>query len=1446
MISDSTSRAKRRGPRFVYVLAPMLLLPSIAANAVILIEQTCTVGSAPPPGTPCGEMGCAVQARVCTERMVTFFEGGPTGVSASPFFREPLIREGRQQNEKTVGGETNAQVGPKNCDDITTKPVVVATGNKVLSELDFAVTSTGVSPLSLTRSYDKQNSIKGMFGANWVSNIEQSLSFEFNGTQCRSPLSGLPSCSTSGQTITKVLAIRSNGYAAGLVPFSTDIWKDSEGNQVQRVGSEWRLTTRQGGTEVYDTYGRPLTIKDSRSVGLTYSYNGSNQLATITHTSGRSIGLTWTGNKVTTITAPNSKAYTYGYNAGGYLTSVVYPDSLGTRTYHYENAAQPNGLTGISINGVRYSRYAYLTDGKAAWSGLEGGIEKSTFTYGTDYTDVKNALNQTSRYYVADVNSNRRVIAVSRPISATCPGGVRESFFDANGNVSSEQDAFDVKTKYTYDSDNRLTQKITGVGSSDETDQQQITQYVWDATYKERLNQVKIFGTSTGQPLSTTTYAYYPDGDAKARLLQSVAVTNQAGGTVGTLTTTYTYTLHSNGLVATMIVDGPLSGAGDAITTTFDTAGNVLTVKNSLNHTITYANYNALGQPGMVTSPNGAVTEYTYNARGQMLTEKRTVNGLAQTTSTTYDTRGRPISVTTPDAETVNTEYDAYDRVTGTFKSYPTEDGDPATYNESVTETQATNYNLLSQPLSVTTTYRYAGKEWDPDLGKPINIGYVNTQHRVSFEYDEGGFLSKRKGENNQVLTYTYNDNGDLYQVKNALTHTTTYAYDRHRRVSSITDAGGGVTLMGYSPLGQTTLVRDARLNSTAYVYDGLGNLLSQTSPDTGMTTFTYNSLGQRTQVQRADLSITTYSYDTLGRLGTTVSGGQSRTLSYDSCTNGKGMLCSAAKAGGTATTANFTYTPWGQLATRQDVLSGNTDITAFSYDGMHRLTGISYPSGVSAGYGYVGGHLTSITATVNGTTTTVAQPSGYQAFGPPIYMAYGNGLWKQTNYDADRRITGISVSGNPAGLTQSLTYAFDYADRITDITNGVDAANSWDFTYDNMSRVTGAQNPGNPVGGFGYDAIGNRISRSTGGVQNTTLNYPTSSSRLQSYVTSTLTRNYGYNSNGDTTLMTGTDGVANTFAYDPFGRLASHTRSGVTTSYTVNALDQRMSKSNSSSNSRYVYAGFNQLLAESTNGAWTSYIWNGSEPIALVRSNQIYYIHTDHLGRPESVTNANKALVWKANNNAFSRGVTLDTIGGLQLGFPGQYWDTESSVWHNGFRDYEQTGGRYLQSDPIGLGGGINTYAYTSGDPVNRIDPLGLLWYGGHFSITYRAARSTGFGFRDSLRLAWQVMSVDWRQGSQGTTPDATKLHAMAAPGQPCPDAQKAADDLIAGKDPDYANDLAARIHAAQDASAPWHYGQTWDGNITASHVWSDVFYGDEVGDAAYEATRGILGGGP
>jgi RHS repeat-associated protein len=109
------------------------------------------------------------------------------------------------------------------------------------------------------------------------------------------------------------------------------------------------------------------------------------------------------------------------------------------------------------------------------------------------------------------------------------------------------------------------------------------------------------------------------------------------------------------------------------------------------------------------------------------------------------------------------------------------------------------------------------------------------------------------------------------------------------------------------------------------------------------------------------------------------------------------------------------------------------------------------------------------------------------------------------------------------------------------------------------------------------------------------------------------------------------------------------------------------------------------------------------------------HYYHNDHAGTPQKLTNAAGEITWAAYQEAFGgttvdNGVTPQATAATtnNLRFAGQYDDSETGLHHNVLRDYDPTTGRYLQTDPIGLAGGLNTYAYVEGDPVNFIDPTG------------------------------------------------------------------------------------------------------------------------------------------
>ena len=123
-------------------------------------------------------------------------------------------------------------------------------------------------------------------------------------------------------------------------------------------------------------------------------------------------------------------------------------------------------------------------------------------------------------------------------------------------------------------------------------------------------------------------------------------------------------------------------------------------------------------------------------------------------------------------------------------------------------------------------------------------------------------------------------------------------------------------------------------------------------------------------------------------------------------------------------------------------------------------------------------------------------------------------------------------------------------------------------------------------------------------------------------------------------------------------------------------------------------------------------YVYLNGKPLAQIDSGSpesITYLHTDRLGTPRVATNSSGSSVWSwaYANHAFGDNAPTGSQT-VNLRMPGQYYDAESGLFYNHNRYYDPATGRYISSDPIGLSGGLNTYAYAMANPAVYVDPEG------------------------------------------------------------------------------------------------------------------------------------------
>ena len=575
---------------------------------------------------------------------------------------------------------------------------------------------------------------------------------------------------------------------------------------------------------------------------------------------------------------------------------------------------------------------------------------------------------------------------------------------------------------------------------------------------------------------------------------------------------------------------------------------------------------------------------------------------------------------------------------------------------------------------------------------------------------------------------------------------TTQNAYDALSRRTSTTDAKNGVTQFGYDLQDQLTSVKDPRQLTTQYQPTGLGDVKQLTSPDTGVANSTYDAAGNLKTRTDARGVLATYSYDALNRLTGVVysrSGNPSRTISwtYDqtgaSFGNGVGRLTTATTPDAST---SFRYDALGRVTMAVHSGGGTPRVVSTGYDAGGHVTSLTYPSGRIVNFGWANGQPSSISITAGSITTPLLDQIVMSPVGAVQSWVWKLGTVQQPHervYDTSGRLVRHPL-GN---LVRDISY--DDADRISRYTHYMAAtaqpATAYDqvFGYDELDRLTSAS--GTTNWSYAYDASGNRTA-SAAGTTARGYNVSAGSNRLDAMTTPL--RSMGFDAAGNTVNDTQSGSSASyTATYSLEGRLASMARgSSSSIEFRYDAMGRRINKTTMTvfvvttpagtrTENRYVVTTYaydqnNRLIGEYPNDGSpdTEYVWFGDTPVGIIKRNPtvyggiyLYAIHADHLNTPRVILDAQGQVRWRWMGEPFGASPAEEQpTAGLtpfqqNLRFPGQQYEAFGGRHYNHFRDYDPTTGRYVQSDPIGLAGGINTYAYVDGNPLSRTDRLGL-----------------------------------------------------------------------------------------------------------------------------------------
>ncbi len=296
--------------------------------------------------------------------------------------------------------------------------------------------------------------------------------------------------------------------------------------------------------------------------------------------------------------------------------------------------------------------------------------------------------------------------------------------------------------------------------------------------------------------------------------------------------------------------------------------------------------------------------------------------------------------------------------------------------------------------------------------------------------------------------------------------------------------------------------------------------------------------------------------------------------------------------------------------------------------------------------------------------------------------------------------------------------YLYDAVDNLVAQTDNRTASADRNYGYDPLDHLQTAIS-GSVSREYSYDGNGNRLTESENGAVSGYA-YTPGTHHLESQ-NGAKPQGYDYDAAGNTIRKGNL-----IFGYGDDNRLTTVGLSSAVpvASYEYNGRGERVKKVAGATITFYHYDSAGRMIAETDaqGDSTREYIYLDDTIVAVIAGglaaptgtvssgnvDELYYVHTDHLATPKAITDQNQNVVWSADATPFGLFTTTASLT-FNLCFPGQYFDSETGLHYNYFRYYDPSTGRYITSDPIGLAGGLNTYSYVGGNPVNAIDPSGL-----------------------------------------------------------------------------------------------------------------------------------------